>query len=89
MLFCKTLDELEKSAEIIIMADKDNLDNDDNAEGSELNRILNRRQNMNDAIAKGEQVEHEFKNQASKNVYVEFQEFSRKEIKALEKKHQE
>ena len=71
------------------MADKDNLDNDDNTEGSELNRILNRRQNMNDALAQGEQVEHKFKTQASKNVYVEFQEFTRKEIKALEKKHKE
>ena len=71
------------------MADNYNLDNDDNAEGSELNRILNRRQNLNDSIAKGEQVEHEFRSPVSKNVYVEFQEFTRKEIKALEKKHKE
>jgi len=71
------------------MADKDNLDKDDNGEGSELNRILNRRQNMNDALAQGEQVEHKFKTAASKNVYVEFQEFTRKEIKALEKKHKD
>ena len=83
------MDDLEKSAEIIAMADKDNLDNDDNSEGSELSQILNRRQNMNDAIAKGEQVEHEFKSPVSKNAYVEFQEFTRKEIKALEKKHKE
>ena len=71
------------------MADNGNLNYDDSAEGSELNRILNRRQNMNDAMAKGEHVEHEFINQASKNVFVEFQEFTRKEIKALEKKHKE
>lgn len=70
------------------MADNHNLDVDDCA-GSELNQILNRRQNVNEAIAKGEKVEPVFKTQATKNVYVEFQEFTRKEIVALEKKHKE
>lgn len=66
------------------MADNHNLDND--CSGNELNKILLRRQSLNDAMAKGEKVEHVYKQQTSKNVYVAFQEFSRKEIKEFEKK---
>ena len=66
------------------------VDNDECGGGSELNQILNRRQNMNDSLAQGEEVERVCKSQAySTNVYVEFTEFTRKEIKALEKKHKE
>ena len=70
------------------MTSNQNIDNGECA-GSELNQILNRRQNLNDEIAKGEKVEPVYKSQVTKNVYVEFQEFTRKEIKALEKKHKE
>lgn len=45
---------------------------------SELGSILNRRQQMNDAMENGETVEHTFR---SGNIYTEFHEFSRKEIK--------
>ena len=71
------------------MASNHEPSNNDCAEGSsELNQILKRRQSLNDAMANGEKVEHVYKKQTSKNVYVEFQEYSRKEIKQFEKKFQ-
>lgn len=45
---------------------------------SELSSILNRRQKINDALENGETVKHTFK---VGNIYTEFHEFSRKEIK--------
>lgn len=45
---------------------------------SELNDILNRRQKINDALENGEPVKQSFK---VVNVYTEFHEFSRKQIK--------
>ena len=47
--------------------------------GSELSSILQRRQTLNDALDAGDQkIEHKF---VKVNVYVEFKEFSRKQIK--------
>jgi len=51
----------------------------------ELSAILNRRQNLNDKLENGENVEKNYV-KVSKNVYTEFQEFSRKEIKDYEAK---
>ena len=51
----------------------------------ELTKILTRRQTLNDAIDKGEEVDKKFV-AVNKNVYTEFSEFSRKEIKEYEKK---
>jgi len=51
----------------------------------ELSAILSRRQNLNDAIDNGEEVDKKFV-PVSKNVYTEFSEFSRKEIKEYETK---
>lgn len=45
---------------------------------SELSSILNHRQQINDALENGETVKHTFK---TVNIYTEFHEFSRKEIK--------
>lgn len=45
---------------------------------SELNSILNRRQQINDALDNGETVQHVFR---PGNIYMEFDEFSRKQIK--------
>lgn len=45
---------------------------------SELSTILNRRQQINDALENGETVKHNFR---AGNIYTEFNEFSRKEIK--------
>lgn len=45
---------------------------------SELSSILNRRQLINDALENGETVKQNFK---AGNIYTEFHEFSRKEIK--------
>lgn len=45
---------------------------------SELNSKLNHRQQINDALENGETVTHSFK---TVNIYTEFHEFSRKEIK--------
>jgi len=50
---------------------------------NELSAILNRRQNLNDAIDSGQDVEKKLV-KVHKNVYTEFQEFSRKEIKDYE-----
>ncbi len=50
----------------------------------ELSAVLNRRQNLNDALENGEQVEQKFV-KVNKNVYTEFTEFSRKQIKDYEK----
>lgn len=44
----------------------------------ELNSILNRRQQINEALENGQEIKHTFK---VINVYTEFHEFSRKEIK--------
>lgn len=52
---------------------------------NELSAILNRRQNLNDAIDGGEEVDKKYV-KVNKNVYTEFQEFSRKEIKDYEAK---
>lgn len=45
---------------------------------SELSTILNRRQQINDALENGESVKQNFK---VGNIYTEFHEFSRKQIK--------
>ncbi|CAD7080073.1 unnamed protein product [Hermetia illucens] len=45
---------------------------------AELSSILNRRQQINDALENGEEIKHSFK---VVNVYTEFHEFSRKQIK--------
>lgn len=45
---------------------------------SELSNILNRRQQINDALENGQEIKHSFK---VVNVYTEFHEFSRKQIK--------
>jgi len=55
------------------------------AADDELSAILNRRQNMNVALENGENVEKNYV-KVHKNVYTEFQEFSRKEIKEYEAK---
>jgi len=52
---------------------------------SELSAVLNRRQNMNERLENGESVEPKFV-KVNKNVYAEFSEFTRKEIKEYEKK---
>lgn len=52
---------------------------------NELSAILNRRQNLNDAQDNGQEVEHKMV-KVHKNVYTEFSEFSRKEIKDYETK---
>lgn len=44
----------------------------------ELSSILNRRQQINEALENGEEIKHTFK---VVNIYTEFHEFSRKEIK--------
>ena len=51
----------------------------------ELSAVLTRRQTLNDAIDSGEAVDKKFV-AVSKNVFTEFAEFSRKEIKEYEKK---
>lgn len=48
---------------------------------SELSTILNRRQQINDALENGEAVEQTFRQNVHRNIYAEFNEFSRKEIK--------
>lgn len=45
---------------------------------AELFSILNRRQQINDALENGEEVKHKYR---AVNIYTEFHEFSRKEIK--------
>lgn len=50
----------------------------------ELSSILNRRQAINEALDEGKEVAPEFKN-VRKNIYSEFHEFSRREIKEYEK----
>lgn len=45
---------------------------------SELSSILNRRQQINEDLENGKEVKHTFK---VVNIYTEFHEFSRKEIK--------
>ena len=62
-----------------------NQQNDDSSE-NELSRILQRRQSLDEARARGEKVEPVQKSVRSRNVYVEFQEWTRKEIKDFEKK---
>jgi hypothetical protein len=50
----------------------------------ELSSILNRRQAINEALDEGKEVAPQFKN-VKKNIYSEFHEFSRREIKEYEK----
>ena len=50
----------------------------------ELSSILNRRQQINEALDEGKEVSPQFKN-VKKNIYSEFHEFSRREIKEYEK----
>ncbi|PSN54953.1 hypothetical protein C0J52_01662 [Blattella germanica] len=50
----------------------------------ELSSILNRRQQINDALDEGKEVAPQFKN-VKKNIFSEFHEFSRREIKEYEK----
>lgn len=50
----------------------------------ELSSILNRRQAINEALDEGKEVTPQFKN-VKKNVFSEFHEFSRREIKEYEK----
>ena len=64
----------------------DNNKQDSDPSENELSQVLQRRQSLNDAMARGDNVEPTFKTVHSKNVYVEFQQFSRKEIKDFEKK---
>ena len=52
------------------------------AADSELTAILNRRNEINDAIDSGQDVKPRF---VKTSVYVEFSEFSRKQIKDYEK----
>uniref|UniRef100_A0A6B2EI98 Putative swiprosin n=1 Tax=Phlebotomus kandelakii TaxID=1109342 RepID=A0A6B2EI98_9DIPT len=47
---------------------------------AELSSILSRRQQINDALENGENVENTFRS-VKRNVYTEFQEFTRKQIK--------
>lgn len=47
---------------------------------SELSSILNRRQQINDALENGETVKHNFTHKVG-NIFTEFHEFTRKEIK--------
>jgi len=54
---------------------------------NELSRILNRRNEINDAIDNGETVKPRYV-KTSVSVYTEFGEFTRKEIKEYEKKFQ-
>ena len=51
----------------------------------ELSKILTRRQTLNDMIDNGEEVDKKLV-AVNKNVYTEFSEFSRKEIKEYEKR---
>jgi len=50
----------------------------------ELSSILNRRQAINEALDEGKEVAPQFKN-VKKNIYSEFHELSRREIKEYEK----
>ena len=50
----------------------------------ELSSILNRRQAINEALDEGKEVTPQFKN-VRKNIFSEFHEFSRQEIKEYEK----
>jgi hypothetical protein len=50
----------------------------------ELSSILNRRQAINEALDEGKEVTPQFKN-VKKNIFSEFHEFSRREIKEYEK----
>uniref|UniRef100_A0A1L8DD97 Putative swiprosin n=1 Tax=Nyssomyia neivai TaxID=330878 RepID=A0A1L8DD97_9DIPT len=47
---------------------------------AELSSILSRRQQINDALENGENVENTFRS-VKRNIYTEFQEFTRKQIK--------
>ena len=67
------------------LVDRRNLFSAEMSADSELSAILNRRQNMNDAMDNGQEVEHKFV-KVNKNIYTEFSEFSRKEIKEYENK---
>lgn len=48
---------------------------------SELSSVLNRRQQINEKLENGEAVEQQFRQNVHRNIYAEFHEFTRKEIK--------
>jgi hypothetical protein len=50
----------------------------------ELSSVLNRRQAINEALDEGKDVAPQFKN-VRQNVYTEFHDFTRREIKEYEK----
>lgn len=55
------------------------------ADGEELSAVLNRRQKINEALEDGKPVPPQFNRRPSnKNVYLEFKEFSRKQINEYE-----
>ncbi|XP_025420466.1 EF-hand domain-containing protein D2 homolog [Sipha flava] len=55
------------------------------ADGDELSAVLNRRQKINEALEDGKPVPPHFnRRQNTKNVYLEFKEFSRKQINEYE-----
>lgn len=55
------------------------------ADGDELSAVLNRRQKINEALEDGKPVPPQFNRRPStKNVYLEFKEFSRKQINEYE-----
>lgn len=54
-------------------------------DGDELSAVLSRRQKINEALEDGKPVPRQFNRRASsKNVYLEFKEFSRKQINEYE-----
>lgn len=55
------------------------------ADGDELSAVLNRRQKINEALEDGKPVPPQFNRRMStKNVFLEFKEFSRKQINEYE-----
>lgn len=55
------------------------------ADGDELSAVLNRRQKINEALEDGKPLpQHFVRRMSSKNVYLEFKEFSRKQINEYE-----
>lgn len=62
----------------ILTSKRKSKNNTEMSADSELSSILNRRQQINDALENGETVKQTFR---PGNIYTEFHEFSRKEIK--------
>lgn len=55
------------------------------ADGDELSAVLNRRQKINEALEDGKPLPPQFpRRMSAKNVYLEFKEFSRKQINEYE-----